>query len=82
MAPGGQFGEWVGDVAVSNVEVVDWLLKALIVPLSENKYFIYEGWQSCVKNLVQSCSAILKNLMLLILKCGWVVVSPPQHLKF
>ena len=55
MAPGGQFGEWVGDVAVSNVEVVDWLLKALIVPLSENKYFVYEGWQK----LCQKSSSIL-----------------------
>ena len=40
MAPGGQFGECVGDEAVINVEVVEWLLKAFMVPLSEkiNKY--------------------------------------------
>ena len=35
MAPGGQFGECVGDEAVINVEVVEWLLKAFMVPLSE-----------------------------------------------
>lgn len=34
MAPGGQFGECVGDEAVINVEVVEWLLKAFMVPLS------------------------------------------------
>ena len=36
IAPGGQLGEWVGDEAVTNVDVVEWLLKAFMVPVSAN----------------------------------------------